>query len=170
MQNGLVHLYWGEGKGKTTAAVGLAVRALGRGRSVCFVQFLKDGSSGEVAMLRRLGATVYHGAPGMKFVFEMQEAEKRRTRAEQTKMLQTALAGGADLLVLDEACAACVLNMVDTALLRTAVLQKPAAQELVLTGRDPAGWMQTAADYATEMRCHRHPYENGVSARLGVEF
>ena len=76
-ERGLVHLYWGEGKGKTTAAMGLAVRALGRGMKVSIVQFLKDGDSGELAPLRELGAAVYSGGTD-KFVFQMtpEEAEQ----------------------------------------------------------------------------------------------
>lgn len=170
MQRGLVHLYWGDGKGKTTAAMGLALRALGNGSRVVIVQFLKGMESGEIALLRQLGATIYRGKAGQKFVFQMNEEEKQLTREMQTENLLQALRTPADLLILDEACAACQLNMVDVDLLKQAVLQKPSAQELVLTGREPAGWMQDAADYSTEMRCHRHPYENGITARKGVEF
>lgn len=169
-EQGLVHLYWGEGKGKTTAAMGLALRALGAGRRVVVVQFLKGADTGEVPLLRQLGAQVLRGKAGQKFVFQMDEAEKAATRLLQTENLRAALALPADLLILDEACAAWQLDMVDRALLRAAVEQKPAAQELVLTGRDPADWMRTAADYSTEMRCHRHPYEKGIQARKGVEF
>ena len=75
-----------------------------------------------------------------------------------------------DLLILDEACAAWNLNMVDRELLQNAVLHKPAEQELAMTGRDPAPWMLDAADYITEMCCRRHPYEKGIPARKGVEF
>lgn len=171
MHNGLVHLYWGEGKGKTTAAMGLALRALGAGQRVTVVQFLKSGASSELAPLRAAGAAVYAGkAAGGKFVFQMDEAEKAATRAIQTQNLRRALESPCDLLILDEACAACRLDMVDPALLRSAVLHRPAGREVVLTGRDPAPWMQQAADYSTEMRCHRHPYERGIAARKGVEY
>lgn len=166
----MVHLYWGEGKGKTTAAMGLALRALGAGQRVVIVQFLKGASSGEIPLLEQLGATIYRGKAGQKFVFQMTEEEKTRTRAMQNEHLRAALAEQADLLILDEACAAWQLEMVDHALLQQAVLQRPAEQELVLTGRNPAQWMREAADYETEMRCYRHPYETGVTARKGVEF
>ena len=73
---GLCHVYWGDGKGKTTAAMGLALRALGSRLRVTVVQFLKDGQSGELAPLRRLGAKVYSGTPGMKFVYQMTAKEK----------------------------------------------------------------------------------------------
>ena len=74
------------------------------------------------------------------------------------------------LLILDEACAAWQLEMVDRVLLRRTVEERPAGQEMVLTGRDPAPWMLAAADYSTEMRCHGHPYLRGVAARKGIEF
>lgn len=167
---GLVHLYWGEGKGKTTAAMGLALRALGAGRKAAIVQFLKGGRSGEVPLLAGLGARVFRGKAGMKFTFQMDEAEKAETRALQTEHLRQALACGAEVLVLDEACAVWQTGLVDRELLRKAVLDKPEGQELVLTGRQPPEWMWDAADYITEMRCHRHPYEKGIAAREGVEF
>ena len=78
---GLVHLYWGDGKGKTTAAMGLALRALGHGRRVVVVQFLKDGTSGELDGLRRLGAKVFSGPAGLPFVFQMDEEERAAARA-----------------------------------------------------------------------------------------
>lgn len=170
MQQGLIHLYWGEGKGKTTAAMGLALRALGNGKRVVIVQFLKGGDSGEIPLLRSLGAAVYRGKSGQKFVYQMSEAEKAQTRDMQTENLRRALADTADLLILDEACAACRLDMVEESLIKQAVLEKPAEQELVLTGREPADWMREAADYSTEMRCHRHPFKQGIGARKGVEY
>jgi cob(I)alamin adenosyltransferase len=170
MEKGLVHLYWGDGKGKTTAAMGLALRALGCGRRVVIVQFLKGVPSGEIPLLETLGAAVFRGEPGQKFVFQMTPEERRAARCRETENLRAALACPADLLILDEACAAWQLDMVDCALLRSAVLERPAAQELVLTGREPAEWMRQAADYVTEMHCWRHPYEKGIAARRGVEF
>ena len=69
MEQGLLHLYWGDGKGKTTAAMGLALRALGSGKRVVIVQFLKGGNSGEIPLLAQLGAEIYRGKAGQKFVF-----------------------------------------------------------------------------------------------------
>lgn len=167
---GLVHLYWGEGKGKTTAAMGLALRALGAGRNVVIIQFLKGGPSGEIPLLEKLGAQVLRGKAGQKFTFQMSEAEKAETKTLQTENLRRALALEADLLVLDEACAAWQKDLVDRELLKQAVLERPQGREAVLTGRNPPEWMREAADYSTEMRCHRHPFEKGIPARQGVEF
>lgn len=167
---GLVHLYWGEGKGKTTAAMGLALRSLGAGRKVVVVQFLKGGPSGEIPLLEQLGVRVFRGKAGQKFTFQMSEAEKAETKALQTENLRRALALESDLLVLDEACAAWQKDLADRDLLKQAVLDRPQGREVVLTGRNPPDWMEEAADYVTEMKCCRHPFEQGIPAREGVEF
>ena len=165
----MLHLYWGNGKGKTTAAMGLALRALGHGRRVVIVQFLKDGTSGEIAPLRAAGAAVY-ACPNAKFTWLMDEAYKAAAREASARALGQALAEPFDLLVLDEACAALKSSILDEALLRRAVAFAKNGREVVLTGRDPAPWLQEAADYSTEMRAHRHPYADGVAAREGVEY
>ncbi|EFB76581.1 cob(I)yrinic acid a,c-diamide adenosyltransferase [Subdoligranulum variabile] len=165
----MIHLYWGNGKGKTTAAMGLALRALGHGRRVVIVQFLKDGNSGEIEPLRRLGASVY-ACPNAKFTWLMDGAERLQARDNGTAALQRAIAEPCDLLILDEACAAYENDLVDRDLLQHVVSSSETSFEVVLTGRTPAGWMQAAADYSTEMRACQHPYEKGVPAREGIEY
>lgn len=169
-QQGLLHLYYGDGKGKTTAAMGLALRAAGHGKRVVIVQFLKGGQSGEVALLEELGVKIYRGKAGQKFVSQMTEQEKAATRALQTENLRAALAEKADLLILDEAGSAWELDMVDKNLLQNAVLNRPAALECVLTAHAAPEWMLSAADYITEMTCRRHPYQKGIKAREGIEY
>ena len=164
-RTGLLHLYYGDGKGKTTAAMGLALRAMGSGKRVVILQFLKGGKSGEVPLLEQLGAKVYRGKAGQKFVFQMNEAEKEATRQLQNANLTAAMAAPADLLILDEAGSAWELDMVDKALLQKAVLERPAEQECVLTAHAAPQWMLDAADYVTEMKCCRHPYQKGIAAR-----
>ena len=167
---GMLHLYWGDGKGKTTAAIGLALRALGRGWRVTVVQFLKDGTSGETEPLRQLGARVLACPGPAKFSWEMTTAERKRTRAAQDALLEEALSLPCDLLVLDEACGALEAGLLDEALLKRAALDRPAGQEVVLTGRAPAPWMEERADYITRMEGVRHPFDGGVPARRGVEY
>jgi cob(I)alamin adenosyltransferase len=187
----MIHLYFGDGKGKTTAAMGLALRAIGHGKRVAVVQFLKNGKSGELAPLKLLGAFVLSGEPGTKFYKNMSKAEREETRHLNNENLKKALAFPCDVLILDEACAACRLGMVDEDLLRDYVLGTKGWRdsefntasegedvpdnlrnipEVVLTGREPAQWMLDAADYITEMKAERHPYEHGVRAREGIEF
>ncbi len=170
MERGLLHLYWGDGKGKTTAAMGLALRALGSGKRVVIVQFLKGGKSGEIPLLEQLGAKIYRGKAGQKFVFQMNDAEKAATRELQNANLRAAQQEPADLLILDEAGSAWELDMVDKELLKAVVLERPVEQECVLTAHGAPDWMLEAADYSTEMKCHRHPYQKGIAAREGIEY
>lgn len=170
MDKGLVHLYCGDGKGKTTAAMGLALRALGQGMQVVVVQFLKNGTSGELEPLKKLGAAVFSGQPGAKFTFQMNAEEKAQATQENNARLAEALQQPCDLLILDEICAARNSGMLDDALAKQAVLERPQHREVVLTGRNPEAWMVEAADYITEMQPRRHPYEQGIPARKGIEF
>ena len=169
-EHGLIHLYFGEGKGKTTAAMGLALRSLYAGKKVVIVQFLKNSDSGEICLLKNLGAVIYRGKYSSKFVSEMTEAEIEATKKIQTENLIAALDEKADVLILDEAGQVYAFEMVDCLLMKRAVLEKPSEQEIVLTGRMPAKWMIDAADYCTEMKCHKHPFTKGIKARRGVEF
>ena len=169
-EQGLIHLYYGDGKGKSTAAMGLALRGLHAGKKVVILQFLKNTVTGEICLLEQLGAKVYRGKCGDKFLSGMSEEEKAVTKRMQTENLQAAMAEDADVLILDEACAVWQKEMIDRDLLQKAVYEKPAKQELILTGRDPAEWMLENADYCTEMQCRKHPFQKGIRARKGVEF
>ncbi len=170
MDKGLVHLYCGRGKGKTTAAMGLALRALGRGRTVTVVQFLKNGTSGELEPLRSLGVNVLTGPKDTAFVSKMTPEQGWENRRWNDQMLEEAMESPCDLLILDELCAARKHDMVGVSLAKKAVLDRPGDREVVITGRDPEDWMLSAADYITEMECRRHPYEAGVPAREGIEY
>ena len=175
MQNsGLVHLYCGDGKGKTTAAVGLAVRHSGRGGKVVFAQFLKDGTSGECRVLAKLGVTVLAANPVGKFSFRMTEEEKAETAAALGRTFDAATGFAvrerATLLVLDEICAAVNCGVLPEKTLTEFLESRPDSLEVVLTGRDPSENLQVHADYITEMKKRRHPFDEGVAAREGIEF
>lgn len=170
MEQGLLHLYWGDGKGKTTAAMGLALRALGSGKRVVIVQFLKGGQSGEIPLLAQLGAKIFRGKGGQKFVFQMNEAEKAAARAVQNENLTAALAEPADLLILDEAGSAWELDMVDKDLLRAGRSGAPRRTGMRADRPQGPAVDAGAADYSTEMKCCRHPYQKGIKARKGIEY
>ena len=172
--SGLVHLYCGDGKGKTTAAVGLAVRHSGRGGKVVFAQFLKDGTSGECRVLAKLGVTVLAANPVGKFSFRMTEEEKSETAAALGRTFDAATGFAvrerATLLVLDEVCAAVNCGFLPEKTLTEFLESRPDSLEVVLTGRDPSENLQVHADYITEMKKRRHPFDEGVAAREGIEF
>lgn len=172
MKNGLTHIYCGDGKGKTTAAVGLAVRAAGAGFRVVFAQFLKNGRSSEMRILDAVdGIEVRLASEKAKFSFSMTDEEKAAARELNTRFLQELDIEGVDLLVLDEAVNACRLGLIDAATLHRFVADKPDSLELVLTGRGPDDFLLAHADYVTRMECVKHPLANeGVKARKGVEF
>ena len=172
---GLILLYCGGGKGKTTAAVGLTVRCAGRGNKVVFAQFLKDGTSGECRVLAKLpDVTVMAANPVGKFSFRMTDAEKRETADALTRTFDAATGFAvrehARLLVLDEVCAAISCGFLDEKTVVKFLETKPATLEVVLTGRGPSEALQAHADYITEMKMQRHPFEKGIAAREGFEF
>lgn len=171
----MVQVYCGDGKGKTTAALGLCLRAAGHGKRVLLVQFLKGQPTGELASLARIPeVTVLRGKASEKFTFQMDERELQQTYDLNTKNLLTVQeqvrAGDYSLVVLDEIFAALSCELVDEDLLRHLLEGLPEAVELVLTGRNPPDWVLERADYITEMVCRRHPYDRGISAREGIEF
>ena len=171
----MIHVYHGDGKGKTTAAMGLALRMLAAGRRVVVVQFLKDGESGEVRLLaEHFGVPVFAGKASDKFTWSMTSEELVATRELHDGNLASALAEleGAQegLLVLDEAVAACNHGLIEETALLDFLRRRPETLEVVLTGRDPSQHLLDAADYVTEMRKRKHPFDRGIAARRGVEF
>ena len=173
--NGLIHVYCGDGKGKTTAAVGLGIRACGRGKRVLLVQFLKGGGSGELNVLGGVpGFRVLPNPERMEFTFRMGEAE----RAEAAKLCgsrfkkaaEAAEAGGCDLLILDEVLNAVGAGMLPEEALLAFLKNKPGPLEIVLTGRGPSPQVLKLADYVSEIKKIKHPFDRGVPAREGIEF
>ena len=174
----MTHLYYGDGKGKTTAAIGLCVRAAGNEIPVMFVQFLKGRMVGEVKILENLGVTVLRGKSSGKFTLQMTQAERLETRKISDENLSLAICickkilshGKKVLLVLDEVCAALNENLLDSDLVKDLVCSREENLELVLTGRNPPGFLLENSDYITEMKKHKHPFDSGTVARIGIEF
>lgn len=171
---GLIHIYCGDGKGKTTAAVGLAVRCAGRGNKVLLVQFLKSRDSGELYSLAKLpDIEVMRGKESKKFTFQMNEEEKHALLIEHNKMFEHVLAkiknGGYSLLILDEVIGALNAKVFEMPKLIEFLRHKPENLEVVLTGRNPAPELVEIADYVSEMRKVKHPMDKGIMAREGIE-
>ena len=172
---GLVHLYCGEGKGKTTAAVGLCARAAGSGKRVLFVQFFKDGTSSENASLRLLpNVHTMHEPRYFGRVSNMGKEEFEECKRAYSALFDAAISRAAeekfDLLVLDEAVSSCNHGVIDEGALLRFLKSRPARLEVVLTGREPSAALVEAADYVTEMKKVKHPFDAGIVARRGIEF
>ena len=170
---GLIHIYCGDGKGKTTAAVGLAVRAAGAGKKVVFTQFFKDGSSSEIRVLQGVeNIQMLHCNTVRGFWKRMTDAQKARASEDYTRLFSevTRLAMDADLLILDEIVSACNHGTVVETAVTDFLRQKPKNLEVVLTGRNPSEHLLRLADYVTQMQKIKHPYDRGIAARKGIEF
>ena len=172
---GLTHFYYGYGKGKTTAALGLAVRASGSGKKVIIVQFLKNTNSGELTQFAKLdNVVILRGQACNSFVINMTEEEKAETRKIHEDNFKQALkyidAGQCDMLILDEVADAYQLDLLDKEFFEEFVKNKPENLELVITGHKPEEWLVECADYVTEMTKIKHPFDAGINARKGIEF
>jgi len=182
---GLVQIYAGPGKGKTTAALGLAMRAVGHGLRVCFIQFLKgDWDLGERKAADRLSPELEIHAFAAPRWGERREGdedtpwwqlppseEDRRQAQEGMLFARRAVTGGEyDIVVLDEILGAVGLGLVLLEEVMGLICSKPPAVELVLTGREAPEELVKAADLVTRMEAVKHPYQRGVKARRGIEY
>lgn len=175
LQTGLIHIYTGDGKGKTTASVGLTIRAHAHGLRIMFVQFLKNGLSGEIGILRQLSnVRVYSGHADMKFTNQMEEDDKVRTLAMHREFFANAVAAARnneiDLLVFDEAFGAIATGLLNSDDVYEFLSTKPATLEVVLTGRNPEPRFLALADYVSNVQCLAHPYQKGILAREGIDY
>ncbi|MBW2318472.1 MAG: cob(I)yrinic acid a,c-diamide adenosyltransferase [Deltaproteobacteria bacterium] len=173
LKKGLVQVYTGDGKGKTTAALGLALRAIGRGLKVVMIQFLKGGNrTGELVAARRLwpeleikpmGKEGFIGPDGPS----TQDQELAGAALVEAKML---LANRAcDVLILDEINVAVSLGLLSEDAVLDIIKDKPEDVELILTGRGACSSILERADLVTTMVCTRHYFDKGQPARIGIE-
>ena len=168
----MIQIYHGDGKGKTTAAVGLAVRAVGSGLPVLFVQFLKDDTSGEIAMLQRLSRMCEEELAKTRAYFADMLAQVEMWIAKQKKQHDDVRKENTveAVVVLDEVLHAVKYGLLDESTLMEVLASNQAQIEFVLSGRNPSDKLLALADYVTEMKKEKHPYEQGISARKGIEF
>lgn len=171
-EQGLIHLYCGDGKGKTTAALGLAVRAAGYGKRVVIIQFLKSTDTGELHTLQLIpNIEIIRSHEVLGFTFRMNEEEKRHAAAIQQDLLAQAFrnAQSCDLLILDEIMAAINTGMISVEQVLQLIQTKPQTLELVMTGRNPPPELVERADYFSEIRKIKHPFDRGIPARDAIE-
>lgn len=176
-KRGLLHIYTGEGKGKTTASIGLAVRAAGMGMKVLFVQFFKEDSapSGEKDFFRNLAENITLLRANERHpIFTKRKTDEGAVRRSVTETFAEAVkrvsGGGVDLLVLDESISAVNGGWLPMEELIGFLGKRPDGLEVVLTGRDAPVELVKMADYVTEMLKIKHPYDAGIKARKGIEF
>lgn len=175
MNKGLIHVYCGDGKGKTTAAIGLAVRAAGSGMQVVLLQFLKGRVVSELESLKLLpGITVIRNNVDYGFYNKMTDQDKEDIKKlhneNLTKALNLVKDSKCDMLILDEITAAYKYQLVDRAEIDNLIVNKKAELELILTGREPAPLFLDKADYVSEIKKIKHPYDQNIAARKGIEL
>lgn len=178
MENGKIHVYCGDGKGKTTAAMGLALRAHCSGEQVFVFQFMKDGASSETQYFKENNCYLCAESEVKGFYSRMNADEQACFKKAQQDLFDQVLnkaakmadtkAGG--LIVLDEITYAYRWELIEQGKLLTLLREKPKNLEIVLTGRDPDEALVELADYVSEICKRKHPFDQGVSARKGIEY
>ncbi len=172
-KKGLLIVNTGDGKGKTTAALGMAMRAAGHGLKVCFIQFIKGSwKYGEMEAVKQFGGLIDFHVMGKGFTWKSDNLEEDKTAARQAwDFAQHAMQNGHyDLVVLDEFTYLLTYGMIDTAAALAALTARPAAVHVVVTGRAAPRKLVSSADLVTDMQVVKHPYTVGIKAQKGVEF
>ena len=175
MNKGLIHVYTGDGKGKTTAAFGLAMRAAGHGKRVLVLQFLKSriSDAGEVRMARSIGVEVikFKNQTSPFFDPSIKVSELKRTIKEAINVsIDKIKSGEYDLIIMEEFNNILSNGYAAKTDLREILNAKPEDTEIAFTGRGAPKELLEAADYVTEMRMIKHPANNGIMARKGIEY
>ncbi len=172
---GLVHIYHGDGKGKTTCGMGLCCRAAGAGLKVLIYQFMKDGSGNERKVLERVpNVTFASEKRTVHFTSRMSSmekaAEKDFYRREFVRVSEMIRSGDYDVLFLDEVLYAISLDLMEEAALTGFLDDRPEKLEVILTGRNPSEQIRSRADYISEIYKEKHPFDCGILARDGIEY
>lgn len=171
----MIHIYIGDGKGKTTAAIGLSIRNLGCGGRILFTQFLKNSETGEMNILSNLKGITFK-RPYMRhkgFIFNMNDSQLKEIKTDIENSFQEIIeiifGGSFSLVVFDE-----ILDVIDMGFLPEedliALFDKFSTTEFVITGRRATQTIKNKADYITVMNKEKHPFDAGVNARKGIEY
>ena len=177
MRKGLIQVFTGEGKGKTTAAVGQAVRARGRDQKVLFAQFLKNKEgSGEIRILERLGIKVMAGGGKYKILplEKLPEKKKEEIKSDLYRLLdeikEEIKRKEYDLLILDEINVALHAHLMEEEVILDFLRDRPSSLEIVLTGRCAPPAISRVAHLVSEIIKTKHPYDQGTGARRGIDY
>ena len=166
-------VFTGNGKGKTTAALGIAIRAMGHGFKICMIQFIKGSwKYGELEAVKRFTDLMDFHVTGRGFTWKSEDFEKDKKAArEGWRLAKEVMASGKyRIIILDELTYLIKLNMIDEKEVVEAILNKPQDLHIVVTGRDAPVSLIDAADLVTELKAVKHPLEKGIKAQKGIEF
>lgn len=171
---GLIHIYCGDGKGKSTASIGLSMRAAGNNLNVVFTQFLKTWPTGELSCLEKFdNIKIIKNSKPFPFTYKMTDEQKSEITLIHDEILNNAIAlcneGKCDLLVLDEIISTYNLELISKNKVDDFLKNKPKNIEIVMTGRDPSPHLVELADYVSEVKKVKHPYDKGIEERTGIE-
>ena len=172
-KKGLILVFTGHGKGKTTAAIGMTMRAAGHGLKTCFIQFIKGSwKYGEAEAMTRFKEEIEFHVMGRGFTWKSDDLEKDRAAAREAweKAKEAIASGRYHTVVLDEFTYLLKYGMIDKAEALEILRNKPVEQHICITGRDAAEELAELADLVTEMRPVKHPYQQGIKAQKGLEF
>lgn len=172
---GLIHIYTGDGKGKTTAATGLAVRCAGAGGKVLISRFLKTNDSAELNILSKIPEITIMDNPKVFHMIYLPDGKLPEGCKEYYENMfrdaaKEAMTGKYDLLIMDELMATVNLKLVSVSEVTEFLKNKPESLEVVMTGRNPDPEIAALADYISEVKKIKHPFDGGVKARRGIEF
>lgn len=165
----MIQCYYGNGKGKTTAAVGQALRMAGAGKKVMMIQFLKDGFSSENRLLEKCGVKVLAQKMPTMFV-DMNDPKMIKEVSQLVNDLFLMIDESYDGIVLDELLDAIALNLINEGMVYERILDLKDDHEVILTGRVPSHKIKPILDYSSEIKKHKHPYDKGIKARKGIEY
>ncbi len=175
MSLGLIHIYTGTGKGKTTSAVGLATRALGRGLKLCYVSFHKRPEKygyGEMNILRQCGATVLNRAKGHPALDKSIDpvVNSQEVYAALDELEELIKTEKFDMLIMDEIIISVRDHYITEERLLDFITRKPEQMELVMTGRGATDALKECANYVSEINKIKHPFDEGILSREGIEY
>ena len=165
----MIHVLTGDGKGKTTSSIGMAVRAAGHKWSVVFVQFLKNGSSGEIEILKNISnVRLIHANNDYGFISQMTNEQKESLKREYAIIVDSLIDSSANMIILDE-----ITHVLNAGFISKSKLEKlihESDAELVFTGRNAPKWIMEIANYVSIIERYKHPFDEGIAARIGIEY